>query len=434
MTTAHEPASNKSPRKQTVAIIGSGISGLTCAHLLKDHYKVDLYEAESRLGGHTHTVEVVVDGKTHAIDTGFIVFNDRTYPNFEKLMRRCEVQWQDTEMSFSVSNRKNNLEYNGHNLDTLFAQRRNFLSPTFYRFVMEILRFNKAVKALKINSKHDLTLGKFIEKKGFSEFFQNHYLLPMVSAIWSCSLDDAKQFPLSFFLQFFLNHGLLDIKNRPQWRVISGGSSSYIPKLTEGLDDSMLLNRPVDFIVRNKSGHGLDVWCNNKHQSYDHVILACHSDQALKLLANPSTTEKDILGNMQYQANQVTLHTDASRMPANRKAWASWNVRTGEQDNNSQKPTQVTYYMNRLQGLDTDCPDFFVSLNQDEFIDPQKILRSFVYHHPVITRQSHHAQQQWHKISGINNIHYCGAYWRNGFHEDGVVSALRVCESLGVSL
>ncbi|GAA5316321.1 MAG: FAD-dependent oxidoreductase [Candidatus Pelagadaptatus aseana] len=432
-----QASNNQSSHRKTVAIIGSGIAGMTCAHLLKDQFKVDLYESENRLGGHTHTVDVDVKGQTYAIDTGFIVFNDRTYPNFEKLMRRCGVEWQDTEMSFSVSNRENGLEYNGHNLDTLFAQRRNLLSPTFYGFVGEILRFNKAAKAYKNSQQSQLTLGQFIDNEGFSAYFQKHYLLPMVSAIWSCSLDDARQFPLSFFLQFFLNHGLLEVKDRPQWRVICGGSSNYIPKLTAGLEDSILLNRPVDYIVRNEAGHktpGVEVWSQNQCQHYDHVILACHSDQALKLLANPSNDEQDILGKMEYQPNQVTLHTDSSRMPENRKAWASWNVRIGEYSDDNSRPTQVTYYMNRLQGLDANCPDFFVSLNQDETIDPASVLRTFVYHHPVISEASHQAQQQWQQISGVDNTHFCGAYWRNGFHEDGVFSALRVCESLGVSL
>lgn len=417
---------------ERVAIIGSGISGLTAAHLLSLKYEVDVFEANDYIGGHTHTVPVDIDGKTWNIDTGFIVFNDRTYPNFEKLLERIGVEGQPTEMSFSVKNLETGLEYNGHNLDTLFAQRSNLLSPRFYGLVTEILRFNKLTTHMYDQGIHsDISLGEFLSSNHFDSFFNDHYILPMVAAIWSCSLNDALAFPLRFFINFFYHHGLLKVTNRPQWYVIKGGSSSYIPSLTKDFSDRIHLKTPVHGIRRMEN----QVVINSAlgEQSYDHVILACHSDQARSLLSDITSDEEAILSGMKYQNNDVILHRDIDILPKRKRAWASWNFALIELENQRHKPALVSYYMNRLQGLEN-APDFVVTLNGREFIDEKKILRSFNYTHPVMDADMIASQQSRDKICGIDRTHFCGAYWYNGFHEDGVRSALDVCKRFGVEL
>ncbi|WP_199610684.1 NAD(P)/FAD-dependent oxidoreductase [Flocculibacter collagenilyticus] len=417
-----------------IAVIGSGISGLTAAHLLSEKHEVSVFEANGYIGGHTNTVPVVVAGKTYQIDTGFIVFNDRTYPNFQKLLQRIEQGYQQSEMSFSVCNQQTGLEYNGHNLDTLFAQRRNMLSLRFYLLIKEIVSFNKEAKALYQSYNDDLvSLQDFIQYKQYSPYFTRHYLLPMVAAIWSCSLNDALNFPLKFFTQFFYHHGLLNITDRPQWFVIEGGSSSYIPALIESFKTRLHLHTPVERVSRQPEC--VHIESHRGLEKFDHVVFACHSDQALALLAEPTEQEVAVLSKMKYQANDVVLHTDKTMMPKRKKAWASWNfyLKTNAQHDD---PALVTYYMNRLQGLPEDgsTPDFFVTLNGTKYIDEKKILRRFSYDHPVMNQAMIDAQAKRNVISGINNTHFCGAYWYNGFHEDGVKSALDVCKSFGVTL
>lgn len=415
-----------------IAIIGSGISGLTCASLLKQHHEVEVYESESRLGGHTHTYDATTEEGSWAVDTGFIVFNDHTYPNFERLLNKFGIEWQNTEMSFSVKNAESGFEYNGHNLNTLFSQRRNIVSPRFYGFINDIVRFNRLAKEHRdkgINSTQ--TLGDFVAQEGFSDFFAAHYLMPMVAAIWSCSLDDARQFPLNFFLNFFYNHGLLNIKDRPQWRVISGGSSRYIPALIDGIENRCHLSTPVHKVTRDDDTVIVESKLGTRY--YDQVIFACHSDQALRLLGDPSAMETQVLAGMKYQSNDVVLHQDSSIMPHHKRSWASWNFKLSGGAEDNEAPAKVTYYMNRLQGLDT-APDFFVSLNCSEQLDPQRIIQTFQYDHPVMDESMIKSQAMHHLISGVHRTHFCGAYWFNGFHEDGVNSALRVCSDLGVNL
>lgn len=420
-----------------IAVIGSGISGLTCAHLLSQEHQVDIYEANDYLGGHTHTVDVPTgDDRVLKIDTGFIVFNDRTYPRFEKLLGRINVVPKDTEMSFSVINQDHNLEYNGHNIDTLFAQRKNLVSLKFYGLIREILRFNKmTTKMFEADEIADVTLGDFLSLNHFKPFFADNYLLPMVGAIWSCSLNNALDFPLQLFIRFFYHHGLLSVSNRPQWYVVDGGSSSYIPELMKSVSGNCYLSTPVLSVLRDKDS--VTIKSKKGVEHYDHVIMACHSDQALSLLADPTSAEKDILGSMKYQANDVILHTDTTIMPAKQKAWASWNFRLNDLELQRDQPALITYYMNRLQGLHEDT-DYFVSLNSRHLIDPALIVDSYEYHHPVMDEDLFRAQKRWGEVSAnsstFSNTHYCGAYWHNGFHEDGVHSALNVCESFGISL
>lgn len=415
---------------QRIAIIGSGISGLTAAHVLSAEHQVTVFESGDYIGGHTHTVPVELEDNSFQVDTGFIVCNDRNYPNFLKFMDKLKVAIKPTEMSFSVRNEANDLEYNGHNLNTLFSQRSNLLRPSFYKLIGEILSFNKISKrAIEAGAISDITLDEFVAQEKFSSNFRDNYLLPMVAAIWSCSVDQAGQFPLEFFLQFFKNHGLLDIKNRPQWYVLEGGSSSYIEPMTANFRDRIKLNTPVLEVVR--TDQCIQVLSHEGEEEFDQLVMACHSDQALNLLHQPTAKEVSILGAMGYQDNDVILHHDAALMPRQSLSWASWNFLTGEASRN--EPPLVTYCMNILQGLSSSSP-FLVSLNARHKIDPEKILQEFSYAHPVFSKESMAAQLRRKEICGVDRIHYCGAYWHSGFHEDGVRSALEVCERFGLTL
>lgn len=415
---------------QRIAIIGSGIAGLTAAHLLCQKHDVTVYEANDYIGGHTHTVPVSIAGKTHYVDTGFIVCNDRNYPNFLKIMDRLSVPLQDTEMSFSVRNEALDLEYNGHDLNTLFSQRRNLIRPRFLKLVRDILRFNSSAKQmLTAGNGSELSLGEYVKSLGLGKDFKENYLLPMVAAIWSCSEQQAAEFPLLLFLRFFHHHGLLDVKNRPQWHVLKGGSHSYVNPITEPFADRIRLNTKVKAIQRSK--HSVDVITDDRTESFEQVILACHSDQALRLLDNPFDSERTILSALEYQENQVFLHSDANIMPRHKLSWASWNFRTGNGSINA--APQVTYCMNILQGLNCAEP-ILVSLNCHGEIADKKVLQEFCYEHPVYSRRSLAAQERRREICGLDRVHYCGAYWYSGFHEDGVRSALDVCARFGITL
>jgi predicted NAD/FAD-binding protein len=374
-----------------IAIIGSGISGLTCTHLLSKSHDVTVFEANDYIGGLTHTVLVKIDGESFMIDTGFIVCNDRNYPNFFKLMKKLEVEIMPTEMSFSVYNPSLNLEYNGHNLNTLFSQRLNFFRPSFHRLLKDILHFNRESKAaIAAGEIAAISLDQFIIDKKLSTQFRENYLLPMVAAIWSCSLTQAGRFPLAFFLRFFLNHGLLDIKNRPQWYVITKGSSSYIEPLTAGLSERIHLNSPVQRATRTESG--IDLHVSGTVQQFDEVIFACHSDQALAILSDASKAEASVLGDLDYQRNDVTLHMDTSIMPKKSLSWASWNFLAGQAQ--LDEAPVVTYCMNILQGLQSKRP-FLVTLNARAKIDQKKSCRSF-----NMTIQSILRKLSLHRVAG----------------------------------
>ena len=416
---------------KNIAIIGSGISGLTCAHLLDSEHNVTVYEKNNYVGGHTATVDIEHKGEKFAIDTGFIVFNNRTYPNFIKLLTKLGVNKKETEMSFSVHNPKSGFEYNGHTINTLFAQRRNLLKPKFWKLIFEIVKFNRLCKSVfhANDFSQAKTLGEFLAKHDFSDFFAEHYILPMGAAIWSTSLQEMEQFELKFFVQFFFHHGLLNIVDRPQWYVVEGGSRSYVTKIIGLLKQPIQLNTDISQV--NRKADGVQIIFNNGNiKTFDEVIFACHSDQALGLLGDPSQDEQAILAGIPYSKNQVTLHTDTKLLPKRELAWASWNYRL---DKASDHPACVTYIMNILQGIKSDST-FCVTLNQDAAIDADKIIQSFTYHHPVLNTQSVNAQNQRHLICGQKNTHFVGAYWYNGFHEDGVKSALDVTKRFGASL
>lgn len=413
-----------------IAIIGSGIAGLTSAYLLNRRHDITLFEAGDRIGGHTHTVKVTVEGQHYAVDTGFIVFNDWTYPNFIRLLGQIGVAFKPTEMSFSVCDERTRFEYNGNNLNSLFAQRSNILSPGFWGMLRDILHFNRQapldLQEHRISA--DMTLGDYLTAGGYGERFVRHYIVPMGAAIWSMSLADMLGFPLQFFVRFFKNHGLLSVNNRPQWCVIEGGSSAYIEPLTRGFRERIRLSCPVHNVERNEDG--VVIHSASGSESFDRVVFACHSDQALALLGDPSQAEQEILGALPYADNDVVLHTDTRLLPDRTLAWASWNYRlTGD----SQAQAAVTYDMNILQGIDS-ATTFCVSLNQTAVINPLKILARYTYAHPQYSLGAVAAQNRWEELNGARHTHYCGAYWANGFHEDGVVSALRVAQAFGETL
>jgi predicted NAD/FAD-binding protein len=417
-----------------IAIIGTGISGLTSAHLLHPSCDITVYEANDYIGGHTATKRITDGEETHNIDTGFIVFNDWTYPNFIKLLNKLKVAYQPTEMSFSVASEKANIEYNGNNLNSLFAQRRNILRPRFWRIVTDILAFNKACKAMVADKRdtQNLTLGDIIEELKLSEDFSRYYILPMCAAIWSASLAQTRQFPLSFFLQFFNNHGLLNISDRPQWFTIKGGSNQYIAPLVAPFKQKIKLSCAV--VSVNKTDQGWRVNdTQNGERYYDDVVFACHSDQALAMLAAPTLAQQQILGAIPFSQNDVALHKDTSQLPKRKLAWASWNYRLKDDANEEARPATVTYDMNILQRLIA-TDEYCVTLNNTDDIDPSTILGRYSYEHPQYSASMVAAQKRRGEICGIDGLHFCGAYWYNGFHEDGVRSALDVCERFGAKL
>jgi uncharacterized protein len=407
-----------------IAVIGSGISGLACAYELHRDHDVHVLESEHRVGGHTATVDVVIGGRQFAIDTGFIVFNDWTYPRFIELMEKLGVSSKPTEMSFSVSDTASGLEYAGTSINSLFAQRKNVLSPRYWRMLSDIVRFNReSVKDLDEGRvPADMTLGEYLRMHKYGETFVDSYLIPMGSAIWSADTSQMIDFPLQFFVRFFRNHGLLSVTNRPQWRVIEGGSREYIRPLTAGFAHNIRTNTPVRGVRR--LADGVELTLDHGVELFDQVVFACHSDQALAMLLDPSSAEQEILSAIPYQDNEVVLHTDEQLLPGNRRAWASWNYNRSRPDQSA----ALTYNMNILQGLD--APETFcVTLNQSAAINPHKILGRFNYSHPVFTLDGARAQLRWEEINR-ENTWFCGAYWRNGFHEDGVDSAIRVSAAI----
>jgi|TARA_B110000116_G_scaffold272075_1_gene295085 predicted NAD/FAD-binding protein len=410
-----------------IAVIGAGISGLTAAYYLKDKHQVTVLESEGRIGGHTATVDVTHEGRDYAIDTGFIVYNDWTYPKFIELLNELGVATDATEMSFSVSCDSSGVEYGGNNLNTMFAQRLNLFKPSFIGMVKDILRFNKAaIEDLDSGRLEETaTLGQYLQDNKYGRAFIEHYLVPMGCAIWSASTKTMIDFPLLFFVRFFKNHGLLSVNNRPQWRVVRGGSRSYLKPLIEQLKDSIHVSVDIYRVQRHSGGVKIELK-SGEVQEYDHVVFACHSDQAKALLGDISDTEDSVLSAIPYQSNEVVLHTDDTILPRKKLAWSSWNYRLRSGD---QSRAVLTYDMNILQGIDSDTT-FCVTLNDRVSIDASKILGVYNYSHPVFSLESVAAQSRWGDINGVKRTWFCGAYWGNGFHEDGVASGRRVAQAL----
>ena len=417
--------------KPRVAIVGSGIAGLTAAYRLQNDVDVTVFEQNDWIGGHTHTVDVTLDGQTYAVDTGFIVFNEWTYPRFLNLLSELNLAHQDTDMSFSVMSETTGIEYAGTNLSTLFAQRRRLLSPSYYRFLRDIMRFNRTAIDDLANQRisASVTLHDYLRKLSLCDLFHSHYLLPMAAAIWSSDLKDVNQMPALFFIRFFKNHGLLSVTDRPQWYTLPGGSRSYIAPLTASFRERIRLETPVKS-VRNTS-HGVEVVTAVGVEKYDAVVLASHSDQSLALLDKSERAIRTILQGIPYADNEVVLHTDRSQMPANRRAWASWNYQI--QRNPDGLGAVVTYDMNRLQNLDGPH-QFFVTLNNTKHIKPESILGCWTYAHPQFGPDSLQVQSGIDRVNSTSRITIAGAWCRNGFHEDGVVSGEKAAEAIKTTL
>ena len=417
--------------KPRVAIVGSGIAGLTAAYRLQNDVDVTVFEKNDWIGGHTHTVDVTLDGQTYAVDTGFIVFNEWTYPRFLNLLGELNLAHQNTDMSFSVMSETTGIEYAGTNLSTLFAQRRRLLSPSYYRFLRDIMRFNRTAIDDLANERisASVTLHDYLEKLSLCDLFNSHYLLPMAAAIWSSDLDDVNQMPALFFIRFFKNHGLLSVTDRPQWYTLPGGSRSYIAPLTESFRKRIRLETPVKSVCN--TSQGVEIVTAVGVEKYDAVVLASHSDQSLALLDESERAIRTLLRGIPYADNEVVLHTDRSQMPANRRAWASWNYQI--QRNSDGLGAVVTYDMNRLQNLDGPH-QFFVTLNNTKKIKPESILGCWTYAHPQFGPDSLQVQSGIDRVNSKSRITIAGAWCRNGFHEDGVVSGEKAAEAIKTTL
>jgi predicted NAD/FAD-binding protein len=411
-----------------IAIVGAGISGLATAHLLYREHEITVFEAGARAGGHANTVRVDTEDATHHVDTGFIVFNDRNYPNFERLLGSLGVSAQPSDMSFGVSD-GGDFEYNGSSPNGLFAKRAHLVTPWFHRMIADLVRFNRNARTLLAAGGEGPSLGHWLDEGGYSRAFIERLIVPQASAVWSADPRQMWTFPARFLVDFFANHGMLGFAKRPQWRTVTGGSRSYVDAVTRPWSDRLRLDTPVTAITRHDD-HVLVTPRGGEAERFDEVVLATHSDQALGMLADASDREHEILGAIPYQRNEAVLHTDRSLLPRRRRAWASWNYHLLPEPTGM---TTVTYHMNRLQALEADR-EFCVTLNRSDAIDPAKVLRTISYAHPVFTSDGAVAQARHEEISGRNRTHYCGAYWRWGFHEDGVVSALRVAERFGARL
>ena len=414
-----------------IAIVGSGISGLTCAYLLNREHDITVFEKNDYVGGHTHTHEIEYDGEEFSVDSGFIVYNEWTYPNFIKLLDQLGVERQLTRMGFSVKSEKNNLEYAGHSLNGLFAQRSNFFRPSFMRILFSMRRFNAEARDDLGTLDPQITLGQYLTSNNYPREFIQHYIIPIGAAIWSTVPKQMMDVPAVFFIRFFENHGLLQVVNRPNWWVISGGSKKYVEKMIYDFKGKIRLSTPVKNVKRDIDSITVKFGSNGlEKENFDSIIFACHSNQSLAMLDSPSKQEEEVLSAIKYQRNDALLHFDDSILPKRKNAWSSWNYLLDEDPN---RAVALTYNMNILQSLKSDRT-FCVSLNSGDLIDQSKVIKHLNYEHPLFTLSSINAQGRKHEISGKNNTYYCGAYWRNGFHEDGVISALDVCKDFGQSL
>ncbi len=413
---------------ESVAVVGAGISGLSAAYLLSRRYRVSLFERDARLGGHTNTV--VVDGRDGrvALDTGFLVHNERTYPGLCRLFRELGIGTKPSDMSFSVSCRESDFEYSSRGLRGFYAQRTNAVSRAHMRLLFDILRFGRDARTLLTNDGVDSpTIGAFLEARRFGVEFIERYLYPMASAIWSASIDAIDSFPAVTLARFLDNHGLLGLGSRPAWRVVEGGSHRYVPRLAAPLADRVMLGASVHGVTRHERGVTI-VLEHQPAMQFDHVVFACHGDQVLSVLSDATAVERDVFSQFTTTTNEAWLHSDGSMLPRRADARASWNYTMGD----AAGPPTVTYDLNRLQGLAT-TEQYCVTLNPRVTIDSSRVIARFTYAHPLYTRESVRAQQRWSDVSGVHRTHYCGAYWGYGFHEDGLTSARRVADALGVS-
>lgn len=417
--------SSEGTAKQRVAIVGAGISGLVCAYLLNQRHDIVVYEAGDYIGGHTNTIDVETEHGAIPVDTGFIVYNESNYPLFTRLLDQLNVESLPSMMSFAVSCERSGLEYNGSSINQLFAKRSSVFSVGHWKMIRDIARFNRDAERLQEEG-DAITVAEYVRENNFSESFLEHYLIPIGASIWSCPSGTFRGFPIRFVIDFLRNHGMLQINDRPEWRVIKGGSRQYIAPLTQPFRDCIQLNTPVSRVERD--GDGVTVSLHSgAAERFDQVVLACHSDQALRLLDEPSELERELLSAFPYQRNETVLHTDESLLPKRRRAWGSWNYRIRS---DSSDAVAITYNMNMLQSISSRT-QYCVTLNETDRIDPSKVIRRFHYHHPIFTLERDAAQARHEELVRNNRTSFCGAYWGFGFHEDGVRSAIRVAEHFG---
>ena len=404
-----------------VAVIGSGISGLSAAHYLSKNFKVDLFEKNEHFGGHSHTLDINVENNIIPVDIGFIVFNFQTYPNFINFLNDNNVEIEKSNMSFSVSVKGTNIEYCGKGILGIFSNKKNLLNFNFFKMFFEIIKFYKKSNNLK-NTEENLKLDDFLKSEGMSEYFINYHIVPMVSAIWSMPPYEAKQMPLTFFLKFFQNHGLFNLKKRPQWYTVKNRSRTYVNKILKTISGEYYKNYPINKISRHPNGVQVFYGGKNEFFDYDKVVIATHADEALSLISEPTKDEKDILSNFKYKKNYAIIHTDETVMPNNKKAWSSWNSSVNK-DNNSQ--TSITYWLNLLQNLNTK-KNFFLSLNPFYKIEKNKIIKEINFTHPYYDKAALDNQKRLKYIQNKNNTLYCGSYFGYGFHEDGIKSSIEI--------
>lgn len=416
--------------RRRVAVIGAGISGLTAAYRLADDFDVTIFEGEGRIGGHSSTVYVETDHGAQPVDTGFIVFNDRNYPNFNELLDEIGARHVPSNMSFSVSDEHGRFEYAGSSPNALYATRRNIVDSRFHRMVADLVRFNReAKKFVRSGGNDDISLRDYLALGGYSDYFIDRLIVPQVSAVWSTDPAQLYDFPARIVFQFFDNHGILELTGRPQWRTIEGGSNEYVKRLTAGFDRSIEIGVAAEAIRRGE--HGVAVKLSDGAEAiFDDVVIATHSDQALAMLVDPTEAEREVLGAIPYVDNDVVLHTDTSLLPRRRAARSSWNFHLLDEPRDR---TTVTYWMNKLQPIPGSI-DYCVTLNLSDHVDPSTVICEQNFSHPVFTAQGLRAQQRHAEISGVNRTHYCGAYWRWGFHEDGVWSGIRAAEQVRARL
>ena len=414
-----------------IAVIGSGIAGLAAARRLSGSAAVTLFEAAGWFGGHTHTVDISLDGVTHGVDTGFLVFNERTYPTLIALFAELRIDTAPSDMSFSVQ--AGNLEWSGSNLDTVFAQRRNLLRPAFWGMLADLSRFNRLATALAVDTSGqglaslDQPIGEFLDAHRFSQRFRDWYLLPMIGCIWSCPTEQMLRFPVATLIRFCHNHGLLQVTDRPQWRTVRGGARRYVARMLESIGDARL-ETPVRR-VRRLAGGGVEVATDAALERFDAVVMACHSDQSLALLADPSDAEREVLGSIRYHANRAVLHTDASLLPRHRKAWAAWNYARAAEAGPEATSVCLHYLLNRLQPLPFTTP-VIVSLNPIVAPAPATVHGTFDYAHPVFDAAATRAQARLPDLQGRRDTWFCGAWTNYGFHEDGLASGLEAARRL----
>ncbi len=423
----NHPFSDRIAAGSRVAVIGSGIAGLSSAWLLAERFKVSLFEAGDYFGGHSNTVDVTFEAKTHPVDTGFLVHNDLTYPNLIQLFAHLDIAVHETDMSFGVSIDQPDIEWAGTNLDTVFAQRRNLLRPKFLSMLRDILRFNRNAQAyLELTRQQSMTLGDLLEREHFGHSMRDWYLLPMAAAIWSCSVRDILDFPADTFLAFCLNHRLLQVENRPKWKTVLGGSRQYVQAMLKKIPDARL-NSPVLGVRR--TGRGVELTSPSGTEYFDAVIFACHAPTALRLL-DATELEREVLGGFRYQPNLAILHTDTALLPRRKKVWSAWNYMAAC-GQGAERPVAVSYLLNQLQPLPFNAP-VVVTLNPHRMPDPAKVIKTFEYEHPVLDTHAARAQKRLFLIQGHDRAWFCGAWAGFGFHEDGLKSALRVARDFGV--